>query len=372
VIRFVLALWLLGSRVAVADDYQAASKLAGDPATVPAAIVAFEAIGDARPTTRWTDNAWSEAGRLAERIGELERARHAYEQVLALTDDAVLRQRARATLARLGGARWDAVRREHVGWVAESMRGDPRAALTALEKLATEQPDYPDRANLWLAIARGWELDGDGERALELLRAAIAKTTGRDQAQLGFAFARIATRGGELDAATAVLDQLAAAPDADRAAIANLREHVETAARRAWIRRGMWFAVAILGGLAAFVLRRETGSWRTTARRLIRPPSEAVFLIPVAGVMVAVAMTGNPVVARALLLILGAGVIVAWISGALFEAHRVRHGQIGARRASAQAVLVIGAIGSVTYLAIDRDRLLDLVEETVEHGPSAD
>jgi len=72
------------------------------------------------------------------------------------------------------------------------------------------------------------------------------------------------------------------------------------------------------------------------------------------------------------LLILGAGVIVACISGALFEAHRVRHGQIGARRASAQAVLVIGAIGSVTYLAIDRDRLLDLVEETVEHGPSAD
>ena len=369
----VAVLCLLAARAAAEpsdEAFSAASRLAGDPATIRQAIAAFEALGEARPPTRWTDNAWSEAARLAERLGELERARRAYDQVAATTDDAALRRRARAALDRLGGERWDAVRRDHARWVAESGRGDPRTALGELEQLARANPAYPQRGNLWLAIARGWEIEGEADHALEVLRQPLTTLEGRERARVGFAFVRIALRRGAVLDAETVLDDLARAPDADRVAIAALREHVDTAERRAWVRRALWLVLAALAILAAFVLRRETGSWRGAGRGLVRPPSEVLFLLPVAGVLVAIAQTGNPVVARALWIITLAGVIVAWLSGVVFEAHRARTGRVGAARAIVQAAIVIGTIGSVAYLAIDRDRLLDLVEETVEHGPT--
>lgn len=366
-IRVVLALCLLvtTARAAPEDDYQAATKLATTNAAE--AITAFEQLGAIRPVSAWTDNAWSEAGRLAERIGELERARKAYEQVLALTADPRLRDRARGALDRLGDTRWDAVKREHAAWNAESLRGDPQDALDQLEQLARDNPEYPDRANIWLAVARGWELEGDADRALELLREPLAKAGPQDRAKLGFAFVRIAIRRGFLDDARRTLDDLTGA---DRGVIAKLRERLETAEHRAWWRRGMWIAVAVFLALAGWMLRREAGSWRAAGKQLIRPPSEVVFLLPIAGVLVAIAFTGNPVVARALLGILAAGVVAAWLSGVLFTLRRLR-GPIGAARAIAQSALTIAAIGCVTYLAIDRDRLLDLVEETVEHGPTA-
>lgn len=367
-IRIVVALCVLAGAAygAPDDDYQAASKLAGASATVPSAIDAFEKLGAERPVSRWTDNAWSEAGRLAERIGELSRARHAYEQVLAVTEDRSLRDRARGGLERLGGARWDQVKREHGKWLAESLSGNPQEALGQLERLAAEHPDYPERANIQLAIAHGRELEGESARAIEVLREAFAKAEVQDRSRLGFAFVRMATRRGFLDDARVALEQLTAS-GADRGVIAKLRARLDTAEHRAWWRRGMWLGVAVFAALAAWMLRRETGSWRAAGKQVLRPPGEVIFLLPIAGVLVAIAFTGNPVFARAVLGILAGGVIATWISGALFEARR---GRIGAARAIVQAVLTIAAIGCVTYLAIDRDRLLDLVEETVEHGPT--
>lgn len=367
-IRVVLALCVLVGAAygAPEDDYQAASKLAGVPATVPQAIAAFEKLGAERPVSAWTDNAWSEAARLAERIGELARARHAYEQVLAITSDRALRDRARGGLARLGGARWDEVKREHGKWLAESLSGNPQEALGQLERLVAEHPDYPDRANLQLAIAHGRELEGESARAIEVLREALATAEVQDRSRLGFAFVRLATRRGFLDDARTTLDQLAAG-GGDRGVIAKLRARLDTAEHRAWWRRGMWLGVAGFAALAAWLLRRDTGSWRAAGKQLLRPPGEVIFLLPIAAVIGAVAFTGNPLFARAVLGILGGGVIAAWISGALFDARR---GRIGAVRAIVQAVLTVAAIGCITYLAIDRDRLLDLVEETVEHGPT--
>jgi len=360
----------------VADDraeraFAAASRLAGEPATIPQAIAAFEQLGAARPASRWTDNAWSEAGRLAIRIDQPERARAAFEQVLAITEDPVLRRRAQAALDRLGSARWDAVRRDHARWVAASLRGDPQPALLELEQLARAHPDYPEQANVWLAVARGWELEGEPERALAVLREWFARLAGPPRARLGLQLARIAIRRGELAEATGVLDRLAAEPAADRATIAVLRARIETAERRAWIRRVLWVAAIAIALGAALVLRRDAGSWRAAGRHLARPPGEALFLLPVGGVLVAVGQTGNPIVARALIAIVVAGVVATWLSGALFEACRTRRARIGAVRAVAQALAMVAGVGCVTYLAIDRDRLLDLVEETVEHGPAA-
>jgi tetratricopeptide (TPR) repeat protein len=371
---------------------------AGDPT----AIDAFETIATG-PATRWSDDAWSEVARLAERAGDYDRARRAHERVIDVNADDALVRRSRATLRRLAAAttrgQWDAVKRDHERLATAIFGGgDPRSALEELEQLARANPNYPRATNLWLVLARGWEMEGDGSRALALLREqidALARphdTAGRDGAasldhdgvagrmarigrhrdreRLGLAFARLAIRRGELADANAELDRLTAKPGADQVAISSVRAQLETAELRRWIRRGVWLVLALLLAGAVALLRREAGSWKATVRKLARPPSEVVFLLPVGAVLVAVAQTGNPVVARALLWITIAGVVVAWLTGTTLEAHRARAGRLAARRVVLQAVLAIGAVAASAYLAIDRDRLLDLVEETIEHGPA--
>jgi tetratricopeptide (TPR) repeat protein len=372
---FVIAGWL---GVAWADPetdadraFRAASQraAAGDPA----AIDAFEALGSARPITRWTDDAWAEVARHAERRGDFARARRALEQVIAIGTDDKLVQRARGTLARLaastGGGQWDALAREHDRLVAEVFAGgDPHQPLEMLEQLVRANPRYPRATSIWLVLAQGWEREGDAGRAVELLRDALA--SGADRPRIGLALARALIRRGELDDAAAQLDALAAAPGADHRVIADVRAKLDVASRRAWIRKLVWLGLGVIAVLAAIALRRDAGSWRAAARRLARPPIEAVFLIPIGAVLVAVAQTGNPLVAKALLAIVLAGIAVAWLSGALLEA-RAKHGGIAARRAVGQALLAVAVMAGAAYLAVDRDRMLDLVGETWEHGPVA-
>jgi hypothetical protein len=95
-----------------------------------------------------------------------------------------------------------------------------------------------------------------------------------------------------------------------------------------------------------------------------------LFLVPIGLVLAAVARTGNPLVADAVAAICGVGIAIAWISGALLEAARARRGALGAPRALLQAALAAIAVVSAAYLAVDRDRMIDLVVETWEHGPA--
>ena len=349
---------------AVADRaFRAATRLS---ATEPAAaIAAFEAVAALRPLTRWTDNAWAEAARLAERAADYPRARRALEQVVAIGSDPAMVRRARDALARLGDDRWDAIARDHERLASEIYGGgDPRDALEALERLVRGNPAYPRAAGAWLVLGEGWEREGHPDRAIELLRVGLAS----DRVRLGMTLARTLIRRGELAAAAAQLDELAALPGADRGAIGNARSTLDVASRRASIRGALWLALAVLAFVTCGVLRCDAGSWRRAARGLVRPPVEAVFLLPIGALLVAVGEGGNPLVGKAVWAIVLSGIAVAWLSGVLFEA-RAKHCRITARRAILQAVLALAAVAGSTYLAVDRDRLLDLIDETVEHGP---
>ena len=101
-------------------------------------------------------------------------------------------------------------------------------------------------------------------------------------------------------------------------------------------------------------------------RLALRPPSEALFFVPIAAVIAIVAHTGNPLVARAITAIAVLGTVVAWISGVVLQARRgpQRWWQLGAH-----VVVALVAMAAVVYLAVDRDRLLDLLGETWQHGP---
>jgi hypothetical protein len=114
---------IAAARIAAADpeaDADAAFRAAEQRAATgdPTAIDAFERLGATQPATRWTDDAWAEAARLAERAGDRSRARRDLAQAIATAGDDAVRRRATADLARLDaiagpGGQWAAVATEH-------------------------------------------------------------------------------------------------------------------------------------------------------------------------------------------------------------------------------------------------------------------
>lgn len=374
--RVLLALLALG-RNAGADpetEADAAFRRAGELAarSDPAAVAAFEALGAARPITRWTDDAWAEAARLAETAGDYARARRDYGQVVALEIDDRLVARAKGALARieeLGGERWDAVRMAHERLAsAINGGGDPRPGLRELAELVRANPQYP-RANLArLTIAMGWETEGDRDAALvwyrEAARAAIAE---RGQ-HVRLEYVRALVRAGEL----AEADRELAALDpglVDRGGAGQAAEALATAHHRARIRIGLAIGIALLIAAGVVVARREVGSWRALGKVFARPPTEAWFLAPLAALLALVAWPGNPLVARAVRWIGVAGVAIAWLSGGLLEAARAA-GPLRTRRLLLHVLLVIGTAGAAAYLVVDGLGLLGLLEETWRGGPA--
>lgn len=373
-LAIVVAILVGGSAAAEQDDTarQAFDRamqqaVAGDAA---AALAAFEALGAARPPTRWTDDAWLEAARLAERAGDLARARRDLDQAIALGTDPAIVDRARRLRERLtaitGAGRWDRVAAEHERLVADVHDGgDPRDALARLEQLVRANPGYPRATRARVAIARGWEQEGDRDRALAWMReAARGRERGR---QVAVELVEMLIRDGALDEADAVLRELSADPATDRAALGRVADALATAEHRAWIRRGLWAVLGTLLIAALVTLRRSTGSWRAAGRALRRPPTEVLFLAPIAVVLVVVAANGNPLVARAVISIGIAGLAVAWLSGVVNDRARAR-GTFGAARCGLHAAVAVAAVLAATYLAIDHDRVLDLLRYTWNDG----
>lgn len=330
------------------------------------AIDALEAIGAARPVTRWSDDAWSEAAGAAERAGDLARARRDYEHALELAGDDTFARRVRGDLARLAQRTGDtgafaAVAAAHERLVVRIQAGgDPKPALRELGALVDANPGYPRAATAMLALAAGWERDGAFATARAwLVRARGAASPGEHERVFSEA-ARFAIRAHDFAEAEAAIAQLG-----DRQNARELGEALATARWRRDVRAGLWAVLAVIAIAAGVLLRRDAGSWRAAARRLIRPPIEVAFLAPIAIVIGLVAATGNPLVARAVRAILGVGVGVAWLSGVLLA------GRVTGKRALGHAVVVVIAVAAAGYLAIDHDRMLDLVAETLRSGPIA-
>lgn len=347
--------------------------VAGDPG----AIDAYEALGAAQPVTRWSDDAWVRAARLAEQARDFGRARRALERAIAIDSDPRLVDRARADLARLvadtGGGRWDRAAADHERLAGQlAAAEDPAAILAALEALVIASPGYPRRAAVVLAVAEGWERDGNAGRAIDWLaaRRADAPAPGDVGGQLTIALIRTLIRAGELDRAAAELRGYQGQAVADPLIVQGLAEALREATVRAHRRLAVSAVLLVLALVALVQLRRITGTAGRALRRLARPPTEAVFLLPVGAVLAGVAATGNPMVARAVWQIAAGGVCVAWLSGVVLEARRAAGGAIGAPRAAVHVVAALVAVAAVVYLALDSDHMIDLVAETWRAGPA--
>lgn len=355
-------------------DADAAFRAAGALAAKsdPAAITAFEALGEARPITRWTDDAWAEAARLSENARDYARARRDYRQVVALGTDPRLVARAKGALARieeLGGERWDAVRATHERLASVINGGDdPHDALQALADLVRANPQYP-RANLArLTIAMGWEAEGESTSALAWYREGAESAAAEPGQHVRLEYVRALVRAGELDDAERALAALDPAL-VDQGGARQAAETLATAHRRRAIRYAIAIVIVLLVAGGVIVARREAGGWPAVGKIFARPSTEAWFLAPLAILLALVALPGNPLVARAVRWIGVAGVGTAWLSGALLEAARTR-GPLRARRMIVHVVLVIGVVGAAAYLVVDGIGLLGLLEETWRGGPA--
>lgn len=365
---------LVCARVAAADDTGRDLADATFRSALGAGdIDALERAGAARPITRWSDDAWLEAARLAARANDYARALRDLEQAIAVSTDDLLVRRARAELARLTGlagsaGQWTAVAAAHERLVpALRAGGDPRATLRELEQLVRANPRYPRRSAVMLAIASAWEREGEGATAVAWLREARGAAGSESIHSLERLHAhaeliRTLIRTHELDGAEVELAALEPAAG-QRSLVVELRAKLERAEWRRSVRWAMWGVLAVLTGFAVVMLRRAAGSWRAAGRRLLRPPSETIYLIPIAVVLVVVAYTGNPLVARAVRRIVVAGIAASWISGAILGAARIT-----LRRALLHGAVAMLAVVAITYIAVDDGRLIDFVIETWRAG----
>lgn len=332
----------------------------------------LEALGAARPITRWTDDAWYEAAQLAERAGDFDRARRDYEAALAVASDPVLRKRAQGMRDRLvevtGGGRWTEQARRHEELATIALGdGEPQAALRELEQLARANPTYPRLQAIRLTLAKAWEREGEAGRAIGWLRDAVDGAVPARRWPVRLELVRVLVRTGDLDGAERALAQLRSDPGVDRQALEAAQILVDTARSRRWLGRGLWALLAVLAVVTLHRLRRDAGSWRGVGQRLRRPPFEVWFLLPIGAVLSVVSRTGNPLVARAVLVIAIAGSAVSWLSGALLDgAPR----PLRARRIALHVLLATSAVAACTYLAVDHDRLIDLIAETWRSGPA--
>jgi tetratricopeptide (TPR) repeat protein len=360
------------SRLASADagpDAEAAAQSAFNTAVAREDIAALEALGAAEPRTRWTDDAWAEAARLALKTSDFARARRALEQVIALGTDPQLVRRARNDLERIEGfsgraGELDAIAAEHERLVPQLHRGgDPQPTLEKLEALVRAHPHYPRAPMLMLSIAHAWEREGDADRAIRWLREAERTAHAvADKQRISAELVRTLIRTGHLAAAEQQLAVLARG-NASHGLVVNLRKALDRAELRRAIRYAMWAVLVLLATVAIVALRRAAGSWRAALRRLARPPLEALFLLPIAGVVAAFALTGNPLISRTVIAILVAGIATSWISGAILDGQRV-----GLRRAALHAALCSVAVLASVYLAVDRRYVIDFVIETWHRG----
>jgi hypothetical protein len=360
-----LAAVLLLARVAAAQPADAERTFRD--ASARSDISALEQLGAQRPLTMWSDDAWAEAARLAIRANDFARARSDLEQVIAIGTDSQLVRRARNELARIAsfagsGGEWTAVAAEHERLAPGlQRRGDPRPALRELEQLVRAHPGYPRAPMLMVAIAGGWEREGEGERAIAWLREAqVAATERTDKQRIAAELVRALIRADRLDAAEHELSLLDASPGL----VTNLRNTLSRAELRRTVRWIMWSVLGVLAIAALITLRRSAGSWRAALRRLARPPMEALFLVPIGAVVVGFSLTGNPLIARTVLAIMIAGIVTSWLSGAILDSgDRPR-----LARAVAHAALAVVAILASVYLAVDRGHVIDFIIETWHQG----
>ncbi|MGE0870399.1 MAG: tol-pal system YbgF family protein [Kofleriaceae bacterium] len=358
---------VLGCRFAHADDL--IERLAtDDPAALTAAIDAVETA----PTSPDLADALYAAARACEdRLHDPARAMTLYERIVRELPDARVTTASQRRLEQLQAELGEhGEHRQHATELAQ--------LIGAADSLPTEQivqradalaqarwPGAP-KAALWVA---DW-LRRAGRREEAQRRFAEVVTQ-----WAGTAHAAIAIRSG---AATAIergawdlARELAAQLPTDAPEDHIVRDDTFAAIERGQlIARGYaaaWIIVlAVAFGLAsslAEAVLRGGIRWPSP-----RPPTEVIFLAPLAATVIAVTMATQPLIASIVITVSLAGLAVTWLSTTALDLVRQR-GRATRARALAHALACLLGVLAVAYIAVIRADLIDLLIETARSGP---
>lgn len=243
---------------------------------------------------------------------------------------------------------------------------DPAAAIAAMEQVIAEHADWSGRSEAEMWLAGAYERagrDADARRLFEAVAAGEAAPATSFEALRRAA--SIAARAGDYADARALVARMRADGDAGREASVRATHRLID---REELRARLYLASFIVLGTAVLALAALVG-WlaggpRPALRALGRPPTEVWFMLPVALILVGAAFTGHAEIAPAVVIILTGALVLLWLGGAA-----MRH--CGSRRwvLLASPLASIAGIAAVSYVALHRTRLVDLIVSTVRFGP---
>ncbi|HEU0036592.1 MAG TPA: tetratricopeptide repeat protein [Kofleriaceae bacterium] len=340
-----------------------------DRATVERAVAALEHAPAATPDLA---DALFAAGRACEdTLVDPPRALALYDRIVRELPDArvatAARKRAELLRAQVGGGG------EHAQQATELARLVAEANTLAPDEIvrrgdalaAVAWPGAPEAA-LWLAewLRRAKRFD----EAQARYDAIVQRWPGSEHATLAIrGAAGCAIEAGDWARAEALARQLPTTTTADQIVRDDLLEDAARGrSRHRWLVASYAIAFAALLAMIASLVEAALRGGRRRPR--LRPPIEVAYLAPIAAVLVGVALTTHPLIAPAVIRLVGGGLVLAWLSGATLELLRARGREVRARAIAHVAVCVL-AVAALGYISVVRDSLLDMVVETVRFGP---
>jgi tetratricopeptide (TPR) repeat protein len=335
----------------------------------------YQSIADGAPQDRFADDALNALARLyEEKLGDPAAALVAYERLLRDYPQSNLAIRAgkRAELLRrgMGPEQSSAGALAAYNDVLQRFVDRPRAeSIARMETLVAEHPDFPLAPEAVYWIGTMYRQDGRRDEALVRFREVLERWPRSDvEPRARKAIGDVLVERREFDAGEAQYRLLMGRGDAALDAVG--REALDRARLERWRWRAylVSWLIALLFPIGMVVAaRRAAGGWREAGKALSRPPVEVWYLVPVVLLFVAAGMTENAALGHAIHLIAAGALIVTWLSGATLEAARAR-GPISVKRVLGHVAAAAAAVLAVCYIAVTRERLVDMLIETVRFG----
>lgn len=141
---------------------------------------------------------------------------------------------------------------------------------------------------------------------------------------------------------------------------------VERMRLRAQIYLGAFALLGLIAIALTLSLRNAAGSNAAAVRALWPPPTEVLFMVPIAALLIGAGYSDFYAIGPAVAIVTIGGIAVTWLSGAALAAAPQPCGPL---RASGHVIGSLTAVLALCYIALHRGHLLDLLIETVRFGP---
>ena len=243
-----------------------------------------------------------------------------------------------------------------------------RTWAKTVEDILAQHPQWSGAAVAMTDLARAYlELQRFALAKQWFLRAADLDRVDRFEHLIGAAEADIAA--GRYESALALLNgaQSETKGNARRArALEGAKHQLQVAQVRNRLFVVAIAALALVLALLLVLLRSAAGSWLSMLRALAKPPTEIVFMLPVATLLVGASFTSHFAIGPAVVTICGIGVMLTWLSATSL---RQRSGNRSRAVAGTHAVACMIGVVAACYIALHRQGLLDMLVETIRLGP---